>query len=268
VNLDVVGQTGHLLVKPVPAGDLERDQADLPQPLRRGQRALDPAHLQHVDAAAPERDRPSHRDRMHQPAVEVVLAVHLDRRQQPRHRARGQHGRRQWAAGEPARAGPLDAGRHAVERQPEFGERAHRQPALQHRPQRPERVQVGAGPGQRGGPAQQVPAERLLQAGPLPEPGQPLRGRGRVGGHERPVDRPHRGAHDHVRRDASLRQCPQHAHLVRAEHPAATQHERRLHRPFPPRLAIAHASDFFMPYELAPSGFAHPPGSRRRYQER
>src|SRR4029077_14431056 len=40
MHADVVGQSRHLLVEPVPAGDLEGDQADLPGPAGHGQLAL------------------------------------------------------------------------------------------------------------------------------------------------------------------------------------------------------------------------------------
>jgi hypothetical protein len=77
---DTVGQVRHLLVEPVPARDLERDQPDLPGPSGHGQRALDPADVQHVDGPGAERDRPADRDRVDQPAVEVVLTVDFLRR--------------------------------------------------------------------------------------------------------------------------------------------------------------------------------------------
>src|SRR6478752_8937112 len=71
---------GDLLVEPVPPGDLERDQADLPGPARHGQRALYPAHVQHVDGGGAERYGPAGRDRVDQAAVEEMLAADLDRR--------------------------------------------------------------------------------------------------------------------------------------------------------------------------------------------
>ena len=109
-------------MEPVPAGDLERHQAHLPGPARHGQRAFDPAHVQDVDCAGAQRDGPADRDGVDQPAVEIVLAVHLHRREQPRHRAGGQYGGHDRPGGEPAGAGPLDAGRDAVEGQLEIGE--------------------------------------------------------------------------------------------------------------------------------------------------
>ena len=68
------GQRGHLLVEPVQARDLERDQPDFPWPRGNGQRALDPPDLQHVDGAGAEGDGPADRDGVDQPAVEVVGA--------------------------------------------------------------------------------------------------------------------------------------------------------------------------------------------------
>jgi hypothetical protein len=123
-------------VEPVPAGDLERDQAHLPGPGRNLERALDAAHLQHVDGAGAQRHGPPDRDRVHQAAVEVVRAADLDRRQQPRHRARRQHGRNDRPAAEPVRARALDASRHALERQLQVGEVATGQRGLQQAAQR------------------------------------------------------------------------------------------------------------------------------------
>ena len=60
-------------MKAVPAGDLERDQADLPRAGRDRERALDPAHVQHVDAGRAQRDGPADRDGVNEAAVEVVL---------------------------------------------------------------------------------------------------------------------------------------------------------------------------------------------------
>jgi hypothetical protein len=153
VHPHVLRERGHLLVEPVPPGDLERDQPHLPRPGGDRQRALDPAHLQHVDGAGAERHGSPDRDRVNQAAVEIVGAVDLHRRQQPGHRTGGQDGRHHGPAAEPARARGLDAGRHAVERQFQVDEVAPRQRAVQHVPQRLERMQVRARPDQPGRPA-------------------------------------------------------------------------------------------------------------------
>src|SRR5215469_14746501 len=124
----------------------------------------------------------------------------------------------------------LDAGRDAVERQLEIGEVAAGQRLFQHPAQRLDRVQVGAGPGQPGHLAKDRLAERLLYRVALPHLAQPCRRAVRVGGHERAGDRAHRRAHDEMGPDAGLGKGPEHADLVSAEHPAATEHERGLHR--------------------------------------
>jgi hypothetical protein len=123
-------------VEPVPPGDLECDQPHLPRPGGNLERALDPAHLEHVDGAGAERDGPADRDRVDQAAVEIVSAADLDRRQQPGHRARGQHGRHHRPGAEPARARGLDAGRHALERKLQIRKVAAGQRVIQHATQR------------------------------------------------------------------------------------------------------------------------------------
>jgi len=140
-------------MEPVPPGDLERDQPHLPRPGGDRQRALDPAHLEHVDGTGTERDGSPDRDRVDQAAVEIMGAVDLYRRQQPGHRAGGHDGRHHRPAAEPARARGLDAGRYALERQFQVGEVAARQRAVQHASQRLERVQVRARPDQPDRPA-------------------------------------------------------------------------------------------------------------------
>ena len=229
MHLHAAGQCRHLLVEPVPAGDLEGDQAHLPRAARHGQRTVDPAYLQDVDGAGAQGDGPPDRDRIDQAAVEVVLAIDGNRRQQPGHRTRGQHGRHDRPAAEPARAGVLDAGRDALEGQFEVGEVAHWQHVPEHPAQRLDRMQVRARARQPGRAAPQGLAERLLQGGALPQLVQLLRRARRVGGHEGAVDRAPRRAHDHVGPDAGLRQRPEHADLMRPEQAAAAEHERRLH---------------------------------------
>jgi hypothetical protein len=205
VHLHVVRQRRHLLVEPVPAGDLERDQPHLPRPGGDRQRALDAAHLQHVDGARAQRDGSPDRDRIHQAAVEVMGAVDLDRRQQPGHRARGQHRRHDRAAAEPACARGLDAGGDALERQLQVREVTPGQRVSQRAPQRLEGVQVRARAHQPGRATPDPLAERQPQLVALPHPAQPRRGAHRVGRHERPVDGAYRGAHHQIGPDAGFR---------------------------------------------------------------
>jgi hypothetical protein len=144
VHADVIGQRSHLLVKSISPGDLEGDKAHLPRSARYRERALDPADLQDVDGAGTERDSPSHRDGMDQAAVDVMLAVDLDRREQARHGAGGQDGGHDRPGAEPPRARSLDAGRDAVEGQLEIGEIVPGKRVLQHVAQRLDRMQVRA----------------------------------------------------------------------------------------------------------------------------
>ena len=119
----IVGQRGKLAGEPVPPGDLERHLRHLPRPARHGQRALDPADLQHEDQLGADPDRLADRDRVDDAAVDEMLAVDLHRRQQPRHGRRRQHRVDQRPAVEPVLGGPLDAGRAAPERDLQIGER-------------------------------------------------------------------------------------------------------------------------------------------------
>src|SRR5215207_5811511 len=57
-----VGQGGHVPGEPMPAGDLERDQADLPGSAWRREGALDAAHLEHVHRRGAELDRTPNRN--------------------------------------------------------------------------------------------------------------------------------------------------------------------------------------------------------------
>ena len=71
-----------------------------------------------------------------------------------------------------------------------------------------------------------------------PQRGEPLdRGRGRVAGEHRAVDRADAGADDEVGGDAGGQQRLEHADLVRAEDTAAAEHERGR-----PRHAGRHAT--------------------------
>jgi hypothetical protein len=229
VHADAGGQRQHLLVEPVPAGDLERHQPHLPRTGGDPQRALDPANLQYVDVGRAQRDGSPDRDGIHQAAVEVVDALDLDRWQQPGHGARGQDRGHERAAAEPVPAGRLDPGGHALERQPQVGEILTRQRFGEHALERLERVQVRSRTDQPGRPAPQVLAEDLPQLVAFPHLAQPRRGGRRVGCDERSVERANGCAHDQVGLDAGLRQRPEHADLVRAEEPSAAEHERRRH---------------------------------------
>src|ERR1022692_4027588 len=144
VHIHVVGQCRHLLVESVPAGNLESDQADLPRAAGWRQRTLDPAGVQDVDTAGAKSDGTPDRDGIDEPAVEVMLAVDLDRRQQPRNGAGGQHSGHDRPAAEPARAGALDTGRDAVKGQLKVGEVVRRQHLGQRAAQWLDRVQMRA----------------------------------------------------------------------------------------------------------------------------
>ena len=217
-------------MEPVPPGDLERDQPHLPRPGGDRQRALDPAHLEHVDGTGTERDGSPDRDRVDQPAVEIMGAVDLYRRQQPGHGARGHDRGHHRAVGEPARGRVLDAGRHALERQLQVGEGLAAEHLGQQPAQRLQRVQVRPRTHQPRRPSPQLLAERQPELLALPHPRQPGGRTGRVGRHHDAVDRPDRGAHHQVGPDARLAEGTQHADFVGAEEPSAPEHESRGHR--------------------------------------
>ena len=87
-----------------------------------------------------------------------------------------------------------------------------------------------------------------------PEPDQPVGHRlGRVGGDQRAVDRADRGAEHQVGPDAGPEQGAQHAHLDRAEHSPAAEHERH-------RTA---AMPFILARARGPARRAAGPGGRR-----
>src|SRR5215469_329169 len=130
-------------MKPVPAGNFERDEPYFPGPGRHGQCTLDPSHLQHVDSARAERYRPAYRYGMNEPAVEIVEAVDLDGRQQPGYRAGCHDGRDEGAAGKPARRRVLDASRDTVERQLQVRETCGLECVFEELAQRLDRMQVG-----------------------------------------------------------------------------------------------------------------------------
>src|SRR5262249_55094787 len=130
VHGHVVGQRGHLLHEPVPAGDLGRDQPHLPGAARRSQRLLDAPHAPDADAPRPQPDRPADRDAVHQATVEVVLTVDTYGWQQARYGGRGEHGRDDGSTVEPMRGRPFDVGGHALEGHRELIEIVDREVAL------------------------------------------------------------------------------------------------------------------------------------------
>lgn len=119
----------------MPARDLEGHQAHLPRPTRRFEGTVHPPYLENVDLRGPELDRPAHRNAVHEPSVQEVLTVDDDRSEQPRHGRGGEHGVDDRPTREPVLRGPLDAGRHALERNRECFDLAHRQRLLERPPQ-------------------------------------------------------------------------------------------------------------------------------------
>ena len=111
-----VGQRGHLAVEAVPAGDLEGHPGDLPRLAWEAQRPVDAADLEHEDPVGAALDGPADRDRVHDAAVEVVLAVDDGRAQQAGHGGAGHDRVDDPAGGEPVLGGPLDARRRSLER--------------------------------------------------------------------------------------------------------------------------------------------------------
>src|SRR5580704_19469525 len=75
-------QVRHLLDEPMPASDLERGKAYVPQRAWRSKRLLDSADMQNVNFVSAECQGPADRDRVHKAAVEEVLAVDDDGRQE------------------------------------------------------------------------------------------------------------------------------------------------------------------------------------------
>ena len=233
MHLHAVRQRRHLLVEAVPPGDLERDQAHLPGAAGHRQRALDPAHVQHPHGAGAQRHRPADRDRVNQPAVEVVPAVHLHRGQQPGDRARREHGRHDRPVAEPPRGGILDAGRDAVERDGQgWAKRAAGQGVVQHVAQRLDRVQVGPGAGPAGPPgptssrgtpaAAPRPARSSASRGAAAEPGSAATTAPLIA----PTDVPTTRSGRYARLGPAPAACPPRARQAAP----ATKHERRLHR--------------------------------------
>ena len=115
VHLDVVGHRLHLVHEPVPPADLEGHRRHLPRLGRGLERLLDPPDLEHEDAGGAQRQGPTDRDGVHQPAVEEVPVADPHRREQSGHRARRDDRVGEVTLGEPHRAGVLDAGGDALE---------------------------------------------------------------------------------------------------------------------------------------------------------
>jgi hypothetical protein len=228
VQRDVRREGGQIGGEAVPPGDLERDRRDLPRPGRRAQGAVDAPDVQHVDRLRPEGHGPADGDAVDEPAVEVVLAVQFDRRQQAGDGGGGEHRRDQRPIAEPVFRGPFDAGRDALEGDVELGEGVHREVIGEQVAQRLPRVQVRPGPHQGADPGQHRTGEDPLRGEFLPHRAQPVdRRRHGVGRDERAVDRADRRAHDQVGTDAVLEQGRQHPDLGGAEHSPAPEDERR-----------------------------------------
>ena len=94
VDFDRFGKAGEFLPELVAPGDLEGDHRHLPWSSGRFQRLLQTTHVKDEDARCAQFGGPPDRDGADEAAVEVVLTVDLDGRQQAGHRTRRQHGRR------------------------------------------------------------------------------------------------------------------------------------------------------------------------------
>ena len=108
VDVHFVRQVGHRRGEALAAGDLEGHHRHLMGPLRSLQRFLDAANLQHVDLLGAQVQRPLHRDRVHDAAIEVVPPMEVHRRQEPGHCAGGEHRRHERTGVEPRAVGRLD----------------------------------------------------------------------------------------------------------------------------------------------------------------
>ena len=85
----------------MPPRHFKRHQPNLPRPAGRLKGRLQSTDLQNVDRLRAECDRSGHGDRVDDPAIDEVLIADLDRWQDARHRARGQHDVGQDPVGEP-----------------------------------------------------------------------------------------------------------------------------------------------------------------------
>ncbi len=225
-DLEVAGQRGDVAHEAVTPRDLERHERDLPRPARRLERAVDATDVHHVDPSRAMPDGAPDRDRVDDPSVDEVLAIHLDRGQHARHR-RGREDRvDERPGGEPALGGRLDRGRDTLEWDAQRFDRIHRHGGGQQPAQALVAVQVGARAGERPEPAEDRAAEDVvaLEARPHLREAGDRRDR-RLGGHRGAVDRADRRAHHQVRHDTALEQRAEHPHLVGPEVPAASEDE-------------------------------------------
>ena len=230
MRLDALGELGQLADEPVPPGDLERHPGDLPWPLRRGQRPVDPADLEHEDPGRTELRRPADRDGVHDPAVEVVLVAHLGRRQQTRYGGTRDDRRHEWSGREPVLRGTLYRRCTHLELDRQLLEGEVTELLLEPVSHRLVGEDVGA-----GGDGSSYVLQRLRRIhlarlpGGRPQPDQPFDDReARIPGDHRPVERTDAGAEHQVWSDVAFEQGLQHAHLDRSEHAATAQHERGL----------------------------------------
>ena len=133
VNLDRLREIVHLAGETMATRDLERDQSDLPRLGGFRQRLLDTSDLEHEDRGRPQRNRSIHGDAVDESAIEEVLTVQLDGRQQPGHGRRGQNRVDDRPFGEPVLGGAFDAGGDALEGHRQFLDEPDGQRALEQR---------------------------------------------------------------------------------------------------------------------------------------
>src|SRR5680860_153609 len=212
----------------VPAGDLEGDPRHLPRLPWRLEGPVDPAHLQHEDPVRAHLNGPAHRDGVHDPAVEVVLAVHAGRRQQAGYGRTRHHGWYDRALREPVLGGPFDAGGAALELNGELGEGQVAEVLFEAVTQWLGRVQVRPRPdGARHLVPRSLAVDLVALADRAPHVQQSVDDRG--GGVARDyeaVDGAYGGAEDEVRFQVALEERPEHADLDRPEQSATAEHER------------------------------------------
>jgi hypothetical protein len=115
VKLEPLRETGQVTDKAMAPGDLEGHERDLPWPTRRLERPLDATHVEHIDHLGPELDGASDGDAVDDPAVEEVLSLYLDGRQDARHGRGGKHGIDERPRREPTLGGGFDACGDALE---------------------------------------------------------------------------------------------------------------------------------------------------------
>src|ERR1700758_1485826 len=101
MELDPVWERLQVVGEAVAPRHLEGDESHLPGPARRLKWLLEPADLEDVDRRRAQPDGAGDGDRVDDATVDVVLVVDLDRGEDPRHRARGEHGVGQVTLGEP-----------------------------------------------------------------------------------------------------------------------------------------------------------------------